>query len=130
RDELDKGVRLVSVSDHFVAFVLYAAPSPFHMWIVPRQHRVSLLFAQNDELADLAQILHDVLRRLYLGLRDPSYNLVIRTAPAKEISKDYLHWYVAIVPRLGEAAGFELGSGMFINPSLPEESAAFLREVK
>ena len=130
RDELDKGVRLVSVSDHFVAFVLYAAPSPFHMWIVPRQHRVSLLFAQKDELADLAQILHDVLRRLYLGLRDPSYNLVIRTAPAKEISKDYLHWYVAIVPRLGQAAGFELGSGMFINPSLPEESAAFLRKVK
>ncbi|HXW01633.1 MAG TPA: galactose-1-phosphate uridylyltransferase [Anaerolineae bacterium] len=130
RDELDKGVRLVSVNDHFVAFVLYAAPSPFHMWIVPRRHSVNFLFAQKEELAGLAQILQDALSRLYFGLRDPSYNLVIRTAPAKEISKDYLHWYVAIVPRLGQAAGFELGSGMFINPSLPEESAAFLREVK
>jgi UDPglucose--hexose-1-phosphate uridylyltransferase len=130
QDELEKGTRVVEMSDHFAAFALYASPSPFHLWVMPRQHRVSFLFSQKKELADLSQILHNVLRRLYLGLRDPSYNLVIRSAPAKEISKDYLHWYVAIVPRLSSAAGFELGSGMFINPALPEESAAFLREVE
>jgi UDPglucose--hexose-1-phosphate uridylyltransferase len=129
QDELEKGLRIVETNDHFVAFVLYAASSPFHIWIVPRQHSVSFLYARKDELADLAQILHSMLRRLYLGLRDPNYNLVIRTAPVKEISNDYLHWYVTIIPRLSRTAGFELGSGMFINPSLPEESAAFLREV-
>jgi len=48
----------------------------------------------------------------------------------KEISNDYLHWYVTIVPRLSRTAGFELGSGIFINPAIPEESAAFLRKVK
>jgi UDPglucose--hexose-1-phosphate uridylyltransferase len=78
----------------------------------------------------LAQILSDVLHRLYIGLRDPSYNLVIRTAPTKEISNDYLHWYITLIPRLSRTAGFELGTGMFINSSLPEESAAFLRAVK
>jgi UDPglucose--hexose-1-phosphate uridylyltransferase len=130
RDELEKGLRIVETSPNFVAFVLYAAPSPFHFWIMPRQHSVSFLFAQKEELADLAQILHNVLRRLYLGLRDPSYNLVIRAAPAKEMNTDYLHWYVSIIPRLSNPAGFELGSGMYINPTLPEESAAFLREVK
>ncbi len=129
-DELEKGLRVVEVSEHFVAFVLYAAPSPFHLWIMPRQHTISFLFASKEERADLAKILRKVLRRLYLGLRDPSYNLVIRSAPAKEISKDYLHWYVTIIPRLSSTAGFEMGSGMFINPSLPEESAAFLREVE
>jgi UDPglucose--hexose-1-phosphate uridylyltransferase len=130
QNELQNQERLVAVSDRFVAFVLYAAPSPFHIWIIPRKHSVSFLYSQSDELGDLARLLRDVLRRLYLGLRDPAYNLIIRTAPVKEISNDYLHWYITIVPRLSQTAGFELGSGIFINPSIPEESATFLREVK
>jgi UDPglucose--hexose-1-phosphate uridylyltransferase len=130
RDELEKKARLVTQSEHFVAFVLYAAPSPFHTWIVPRQHSVSFLYSQSDQLEDLASILQDVMRRLFIGLQDPAYNLIIRSAPVKEISNDYLHWYVTVVPRVSRTAGFELGSGMFINPSLPEECAAFLRKVK
>ena len=130
QDELKKKVRLVAMSDHFVAFVLYAAPSPFSTWIVPLQHSVSFVYSHQDEMEDLAGILRKVLRKLYIGLRDPSYNLIIRSAPVKEISNDYLHWYVSLVPRLSRTAGFELGSGMFINPSMPEECAAFLRDVK
>jgi UDPglucose--hexose-1-phosphate uridylyltransferase len=130
RDELDKGERLVAVNDHFAAFVLYAAPSPFHTWIIPRQHSVSFLYSQPDEMTDLANILWEVLRKLYIGLYDPAYNLIIRSAPVKEISNDYLHWYITVIPRLSRTAGFEMGSGMFINPALPEESAAFLRNVE
>jgi UDPglucose--hexose-1-phosphate uridylyltransferase len=81
-------------------------------------------------MADLANILHDVMCRLYIALDDPAYNLIIRSAPVKEISNDYLHWYVTVVPRVSRTAGFELGSGMFINPSLPEECADFLRKVE
>ena len=130
RDELNKSERLIMANDHFVAFVLYAAPSPFSTWIVPRQHSVSFLYSQSDQMAGLAEIIQNIMYRFYIGLRDPNYNLIIRTAPIKELSNDYFHWYVTIVPRLSRTAGFELGSGMFINPSLPEESAAFLREVK
>lgn len=130
RDELEKQERLVAINDHFVAFVLYAAPSPFHIWIIPRQHSVSFLYSQPDEIADLARIIQDILRRLYVGLHDPAYNLIVRSAPVKEISNDYLHWYVTVIPRLSRTAGFEMGSGMFINPALPEDSAAFLRDVK
>ena len=130
RDELEKGERLITVSEQFVAFVLYASPSPFYIWILPRQHSVSFLYSQREQLADLAHILRDVMRRLFVGLEDPAYNLIIRSAPVKEISNDYLHWYITIVPRVSRTAGFELGSGMFINPSLPEECADFLRKVK
>ena len=129
-EELRNKERLITTSEHFVAFVLYAAPSPFHTWILPRKHSVSFLYSQSEELSDLAQILREVLRRLYIGLRDPAYNLIFRSAPVKEISNDYLHWYVTIVPRLSRTAGFELGSGIFINPSIPEESAEFLRNVE
>jgi UDPglucose--hexose-1-phosphate uridylyltransferase len=130
QDELEKGERLVATSEHFVAFVLYASPSPFHIWILPRLHSISFLYSQTEQMADLSRILHDVMRRLFIGLQDPAYNLIIRSAPVKEISNDYLHWYVTVMPRVSRTAGFELGSGMFINPTLPEECADFLRKVK
>jgi UDPglucose--hexose-1-phosphate uridylyltransferase len=106
--------------------VPYAALSPFHLWIVPRRHHASFLDASPEELGDLAVTLRDVLGRIYVGLNDPDYNYVIRSAPDREYASEYLHWYIAIVPRVIRAAGFEMGTGMFINPALPEESARFL----
>ena len=129
-DELNRGERIICANDHFVAFVLYAALSPFHLWIMPREHSVSFLYSQPNQIEALAEILRNVLRRLYYGLNDPSFNLIIHSAPLKEISNNYLHWYISIIPRVSRSAGFELGSGMFINPALPEDSAEFLRNVK
>ena len=96
---------------------------------MPRAYVSSFLHAQDDELADLGVIMHRVLRKLYLGLNNPDYNFAIRTAPVSDLGVDYLHWYITIVPRISYAAGFEIGSGIYINPSLPEECAEFLRHV-
>ncbi|HIC87953.1 MAG TPA: galactose-1-phosphate uridylyltransferase [Anaerolineae bacterium] len=130
QDELHDKVRLVAENQGFVAFILYAAFSPFPLWIVPRRHEPSFLNATDQELEDLADIMYTVLRKLYIGLKDPDYNYVIRSAPLHDPGLGYLHWYVSIIPRVSRSAGFELGSGMFINTSLPEESAAFLRSVQ
>lgn len=129
-DELAQNERIVAVNEHFAAFVLYAALSPFHIWILPRRHSASFLQAQSDELASLAGILRDVVRKFYFGLRDPDYNLIIRSGPVKEPGSVYFHWYVSLIPRVNRAAGFELGSGMYINPALPEASADFLRSIE
>ena len=128
-DELNDGQRLVTKSKYFVSFVPYAALSPFHIWILPRRHESNFLNATAHELADLGALLQRVLGKLYVGLRDPDYNYVIRSAPVHDLGPDYLHWYVTIIPRVTRSAGFELGSGMFINVALPETSAAFLRAV-
>ena len=121
---------MIAENPYFVAFIPYAAFSPFHTWIMPRRHRGSYLDAGGEEVDALGWILRRVLRQLYYGLRDPDYNYVIRSAPIHEQGSDYLHWYVTIVPRVAHTAGFELGSGMFINTALPEDSARFLREVE
>lgn len=128
-NELKDGQRIISQNQHFVAISLYAANVPFHTWILPRQQSISFLYVQPDELDSLAEIMRDIMRRIYFGLRDPSYNFIIRSAPVKEISNDYYQWYVTVVPRLSRAAGFELGTGMFINPALPEGCAEYLRNV-
>ena len=78
QDELEGGRRVVVESEHFLAFVLYAALSPFHMWIVPRRHEPSFLNATEEELTELGHVLRRVLRKLYVGLNDPDYNYVIR----------------------------------------------------
>ncbi|MBP1465446.1 DUF4931 domain-containing protein [Candidatus Chloroploca sp. M-50] len=127
-DELTSGERIVAINDHYVAFVLYASSSPFHIWILPRYHRASFLNASDEEMMHLAPLIRDVLFRLYSHLNDPDYNMIIRTTPTKEPENGYFHWYIAIIPRLSRSAGFELGSGVWINPALPEQCAAFLRE--
>jgi len=128
-EELSAGKRIVAESTYFVAFVPYAAFSPFAVWIFPRKHKSSFLYVTEEELADLAVVLRRVLRKLYYGLNDPDYNYIIRSAPQGYSHTAFFHWYLTLVPRLTRSAGFELGSGMFINPSIPEENAAFLRDL-
>lgn len=129
-DELAAKERLICETEHFVAFIPYAALSPFHTWIFPRRHSSSFDEITDPELTDLAYILKTVLAKLYYGLNNPDYNYNIRSVPIALQGTKYFHWYIAIIPRVTKQAGFELGSGMFINTALPEESAAFLRSIE
>lgn len=127
--ELNDQTRIVLETEHFVTLVQFAALTPFSMLIVPRRHMACFSQLQDAEAADLAHNLRCTLAKLYHGLADPDFNYTIRTAPDEYRGVKYYHWYLSIIPRLTRMAGFELGSGMFINVSLPEENARFLREV-
>ncbi|MBI3670499.1 MAG: galactose-1-phosphate uridylyltransferase [Acidobacteria bacterium] len=126
-DELLDGVRIVAQSKDFVAFIPFAALTPFHLWIYPLRHTASFSDATQEQLADLARLLRTVLRKVYFGLKNPDYNLSIRTPPHEARGLRYYHWYLSVIPRVTRIAGFEIGSGMFINTALPEKSAEFLR---
>ncbi|HBG92014.1 MAG: galactose-1-phosphate uridylyltransferase [Nitrospirae bacterium GWF2_44_13] len=130
RSELSEGRRIILDTNHFVTFIPYAALSPFHTWIFPKKHSASFGDISDEEIADLAYNLKTALSKIYHGLDNPDYNYVIRSESPKESGSEYFHWYLSIVPRVIQAAGFELGSGMYINTSLPEEIAEFLRKVK
>ena len=130
KDELLAKERIVLETEYFVAFMPYAALSPFHMWIFPRRHNSCFSQISEVELADLAYMLKTVLAKLFYGLNNPAYNYTIRSMPTDEKNSHYFHWYMAIVPRVSQAAGFELGSGMYINTAMPEDSASFLRAVE
>ena len=130
REELAAQDRVVIDNEHFVAFVPYAALSPYHIWIYPRRHTSIFSEISDNEIWDLASILKAILAKLYHGLNNPDYNYVIRSNPIRDGNTSYFHWYISIIPRISKTAGFELGSGMFINSSLPEEDASRLRDVK
>jgi UDPglucose--hexose-1-phosphate uridylyltransferase len=126
-DELVDEVRVVAQSNDFVAFIPYAALTPFHLWVFPLRHTATFLEATETEMADLARLLRKVLRKIYFSLDNPDFNLSIRTPPREASGLKYFHWYLSIIPRVTRVAGFEIGSGMFINVALPEASAEFLR---
>ncbi|MCX7910409.1 MAG: galactose-1-phosphate uridylyltransferase [Endomicrobia bacterium] len=129
-EELRYQERIVVETGHFVSFVPYAALAPFHMWVLPRRHMESFGDINDNEITDLAKNLKITLSKLYIGLDNPDYNYVIRSVPVNEKGKEYYHWYITIMPRLTKTAGFEIGTGMSINSSLPENDAKFLREIK
>jgi UDPglucose--hexose-1-phosphate uridylyltransferase len=125
--ELSDGRRVILESERYVAFQPFASGSPFETWIMPRYHSTSFGNTSERELDDLALILRRVLGGLKRELGDPDYNYMIQSAPPRDEEREYFVWHLRIMPRLVTAAGFELGSGMRINPTLPEESAARLR---
>lgn len=130
KEELRDRRRIVLETDRFVSFMPYASAAPFITWIFPRRHMSSFGEMNDDEVGDLARILKTTLAKLYYGLNNPDFNYTIRSIPVKEKDNEYFHWYLSIVPRISQPAGFELGSGMFVNVSLPESAAEFLRNVK
>ena len=129
-EELEEQKRIVVTSEHFVALELFASPAPFCTHIYPRRHTASFGDISTREIADLGRVLRTVLAKLYVGLENPDFNFTIRTAPAECVGVRYFHWYMSVIPRLTRTAGFELGSGMFINTVIPEEAAEFLRKVQ
>ncbi len=129
QDEILSKDRIIYDSKYFVAFVPYAASSPFHIWIHPKKHSPAYTNITDEEIKDLAIVLKTILLKLYKGLKDPDFNYVIRTSPKDEGNKEALHWYISVIPRITRTAGFEMGSGMFINTALPEKSAEFLRNI-
>jgi len=129
-EELQERVRIVLESQHFVAGVLFASPSPFYTHIYPRRHMASFGDISAKEITDLGRVLRTLLAKLYFGLENPDFNFTVRSAPAECVGVRYFHWYMSVIPRLTRTAGFELGTGMFINTVIPEQAAEFLRNVK
>jgi UDPglucose--hexose-1-phosphate uridylyltransferase len=138
--EIDEGKRIVYLDEQFIAFTPYASRFPFEVLLAPRNHRHSFAEVDASEIGSLARAMRDVLSRLRVALKDPPYNFVFHTSPNTEtihkrahywqsLAFDF-HWHVEFLPRLTRVAGFEWGTGFYINPTAPEDAARFLREVE
>jgi UDPglucose--hexose-1-phosphate uridylyltransferase len=127
--ELEQGVRIVRETEHFVCFVPFAGKTPFETRIYPKRHHAAYSWIDEREIEDLALILKDALLRLRVGINNPDYNFIIRSAASGDEDARYLHWYMVIIPKITTPAGFEIGSGIYINVVPPEGAAEYLRGV-
>jgi UDPglucose--hexose-1-phosphate uridylyltransferase len=120
--------RVISENDDFISIAPFAPRSPFETMILPKRHESSYL--PNGNFSLLAQILQLTLKQIDNVLDMPPYNIMIHTSPFKNEENEYYHWHIEIIPKLTKIAGFEWGSGFYMNPTSPEEASKFLREAK
>ncbi len=120
--------RVISENEDFISLAPFASRSPFETFILPKRHESNFIPAGNFNL--LAQILQLTLKQIDKVLKFPPYNMMIHTSPFKEEINEYYHWHIEIKPKLTKIAGFEWGSGFYINPTPPEEAAKFMRRAK
>jgi len=128
-EEQRQQVRVVEETKYFLVLCPFASRSPFETRIYPKIHHSSFTSISDEELMEFASVLQDTLKRISIGLNDPDYNYIIRSAPVEDCEVKYHHWYAVIVPKLTTPAGFEIGTGIYINTTLPEQCAEFLRGV-
>jgi UDPglucose--hexose-1-phosphate uridylyltransferase len=132
--ELLDGSRIVATSEHWVAFVPFAARWPVEVHLYPR-HAV-------PDLPSLGEPARDDFPGIYLqllGALDSLYGAPLpyisgwHQAPLR-VDRDlaYLHLEVFSIKRAAEKvkflAGSESGMGAFVNDITPERAAAMLRD--
>ncbi|MDN5361022.1 MAG: UDPglucose--hexose-phosphate uridylyltransferase [Moorella sp. (in: firmicutes)] len=127
--ELATGTRIVAFNKEFLAFCPFASRFPMEMLLLPRRHQAGFDSCDDGQLEQLAAILQDILSRLKQVAGDPPFNLVLHTAPLHQEDAIY-HWHLELLPRLTIVAGFEWGTGMYINPTPPEIAAQSLNEIE
>ncbi len=127
QQEIETEKRVVISTDNFVAFAPFASRFPFEIWLLPKKHESNFEDLQGAEAEELAHVLKGVLAKLEATLDLPPYNYIIHSAPFNVNDSEYFHWHIEIIPRLTNIAGFEWGTGFYINPTPPEKAAELLK---
>jgi UDPglucose--hexose-1-phosphate uridylyltransferase len=130
RQEVASGQRVIAENADIVALAPYAPRFAFETWLLPRVHGARFEDAPRQVYENLARMLKSVLLRMNRALEDPAYNLVIHSAPLSEERVEFYHWHVELMPKVTRTAGFESGTGFYINPTSPEEAAQVLRSAR
>ena len=130
------GSRIVYENASYISLCPYASRFPFEIWLMPKRHMSGYQMVTQQEIIELADCLGITMKRLSLSLGAPQYNYILHTEPNKSVPRnpwpdidEHYHWHFEIIPKLTRVAGFEWGTGLYINPTSPEDAAGFLREV-
>ena len=127
--ELQDDERMVCENRSFAAYCPFVSRFPFETWILPKEHQCDFDQTSAETLHDLSRLLKETLMRLRAALSNPPYNFMIHTAPVDGRSREAYHWHIELIPALTRIAGFEWGTGFYINPTPPEFAAEALRNV-
>lgn len=136
REEKNQRARIVYENAGFISFCPFASRFPFEIWVLPKRHNPDFENVTIEEMPILADMMITTLAKLSKALNNPQYNYILHTGPVRWMRRGYwtsididFHWHIEIMPRLTKLAGFEWGTGFYINPTVPEEAAKYLQEV-
>ena len=136
REEKRFGARIVHENVSFISLCPFASRFPFEIWLLPKRHMSGYTSMTQQETIELGDCLGVTMKRLSTALGEPQYNWMLHSEPNSSVHRypwpdveEHYHWHFEIIPKLTRVAGFEWGTGFYINPTPPEDAAEFLREV-
>jgi UDPglucose--hexose-1-phosphate uridylyltransferase len=129
KQELQLNERLIVANSLFVAITPFASRVPFEIWILPYNHTSSFEDIQEKDIIELARVMKETFTKLERLLGDCPYNFFLHSSPFDKYHVNEYHWHLEIMPRLTKLAGFEWGTGFYINPTPPEDAAEQLRSI-
>ncbi len=134
--ELENQRRIVALADGYVALVPFWARWPYEVHILPRGHASALIDVEERKDAGLASLIRRILKKYdNLFEQEMPYVMVLHQRPVDGKEYPDYHFHIEIYPfkrsrtHLKYLAGCELGAGVFLNDSHPEETAAELIQV-
>jgi len=131
RQEEQEKNRIILENKYFISFCPFVSRFPFEIWIMPKKHNGAFCFMTAEEIADLAVILKETIGKIKKVFANLSYNYIIHSAPINSDGEvEYYHWHIEFMPKLTQVAGFEWGTGFYIDPTSPEIAAKYLKEIK
>jgi len=130
RQDKEEKSRIIYEDERFIAFCPYVSRFSYEVWVLPKNHRSDFANMPRDHVPGFARAMKNALARIKTLLSDPSYNFIIHTSPINGHEREDYHWHVEIMPKLSKVAGFEWGSGFYINPVPPDVAAKNLLSVK
>ncbi len=131
KEEKNINERVICENDSFIAVSPFASRSPYQIYIMPKNHSESIICASHSNILDFASILKNIFDRLYKLLGEISFNYVLHTLSPilKNRYGQSSHWFLDIMPKMSKLAGYELGSGVFINSITPEDATEQLKNI-
>ncbi len=130
RQERQQNLRMVYENEEFVTVCPFAPRAPFEMWVMPKRHQSRFISIDDAQLNKLTSLFSITMKKLDSLLHNVPYNFMLHTAPLNASGLDHFHWHIEIMPKVSMVAGFEWGTGFYINTTPPEESARFLKEAE
>lgn len=130
KEEISGKKRVILETVHFLVFSPFASRYPFETWIIPKVHSPDFHHITVEEIGDLSAGIQSLFLCFYKLLADPPYSLAFHTSPVQSrLHRPEYHWHMEARLRIGLREGFEWGTGFFVNPTPPEDAAAFLRGI-
>jgi UDPglucose--hexose-1-phosphate uridylyltransferase len=119
---LAQGGRITTTgTDDALVWCPWAGASPYETRITTADAGPAFETAPDHALDSVALATRRTVGALEALLGAVPYNVVVNNGPAR--GDHPFHWYVTVVPRLSTIAGFELGTGVFVNTLTPADAA-------
>lgn len=128
RQETEENSRVVYQDHLFMVFCPFASRFPFEMLVIPKSHQPFFESINSEHVQGFANALQTSIKKMHALLPNVPYNFILHSSPCTDSYRDFFHWHLEIIPKLTNVAGFEWGSGFYINPTTPEDAAKALRD--